>query len=200
MKSWNCTPVDNWRSASHLWISRGDGCWGPRGGVGCVLRPFVKPVSPLRGWLVWVVKPVSPLRAWMGLFWASGAVHWRRGFHAGMCGASHWCRGLCSSAFRETGIAFAGVNGPVLSGWGRALASRVSNVGLWGRALASRVSLVSVSRRALVSWVSNASVGAHAVAHWLHARLVGVARLFQHCHESSHAPCDAAITLDVSPS
>ena len=113
----------------------------------------------------------------------------------------------------ETGVAFAGVNGPVLGLWGRALVSRVSlvrvsrralvswvsNVSVSHRALASRVSLVRVSRRALVSWVSNASVGAHAVAHWLHARLVGVARLFQHCHESSHAPCDAAITLDVSP-
>ena len=66
-----------------------------------------------------------------------------------------WCV-LCSSAVRETGvafaglvgvggetaIAFAGVNGPVLGGWSRAL----------------------------VSWVSSASVGAHVVAHSLHAR------------------------------
>ena len=66
-----------------------------------------------------------------------------------------WC-GLCSSAVRETGvafavlvgvggetaIAFAGVNGPVLGGWSRALVSRVSS----------------------------ASVGAHVVAHSLHAR------------------------------
>lgn len=72
---------------------------------------------------------------------------------------------MCSSAFCETGIAFAGVvgvgcetgvafvgvNGPVL--------------GLWGRALVSRVSCGYARGRALVSWVSNASVGAHAVTH-----------------------------------
>ena len=66
-----------------------------------------------------------------------------------------WCV-LCSSAVRETGVAFAGlvgvggetgvafagVNGPVLGGWSRAL----------------------------VSGVSSASVGAHVVAHSLHAR------------------------------
>ena len=66
-----------------------------------------------------------------------------------------WCV-LCSSAVRETGVAFAGlvgvggetgvafagVNGPVLGGWSRALVSRVSS----------------------------ASVGAHVVAHSLHAR------------------------------
>ena len=61
---------------------------------------------------------------------------------------------MCSLAVRETGIAFAGmvgaggetrvafagVNGPVLGGWSRAMV-------LW-------VSCVGVSRRALVSWVS----------------------------------------------
>ena len=66
-----------------------------------------------------------------------------------------WCV-LCSSAVRETGVAFAGlvgvggetgvafagVNGPVLGGWSRAL----------------------------VSWVSYVSVGARVVAHSLHAR------------------------------
>lgn len=51
----------------------------------------------------------------------------------------------------ETGVAFAGANGPVLGGWSRALV-------LW-------VSSVSVSRRALVLGVSSACVGAHAVAH-----------------------------------
>ena len=40
----------------------------------------------------------------------------------------------------ETGIAFAGVVGPALGCWGRALVTWVSNV--------------SVSRRALVLWVS----------------------------------------------
>ena len=76
---------------------------------------------------------------------------WCRGFHVGMCGALRWWCGLCSSAFRETrvafvgvvgsvretgnafvgvvgvaretGVAFAGVNGPVLGLWGRALVS-----------------------------------------------------------------------------
>lgn len=90
----------------------------------------------------------------MGLFWAFGAVHWCRGFQAGLGGALRWCCRLCSSAFRETrvafvgvvgvaretGVAFAGVDGPVLSGWGRALVLRVSSVGLWGRALVSWVS------------------------------------------------------------
>ena len=56
----------------------------------------------------------------------------------------------------ETGVAFAGVNGPVLGGWSRALVSRVSSA--------------SVGRRALVSWVSYVSVGARVVAHSLHAR------------------------------
>ena len=74
---------------------------------------------------------------------------------------------MCSSAFRETGIAFAGVvgvgcetgvafagvNGPVLGLWGRALASRVSNVSVSCRALASRVSCGYVRGLALVSWV-----------------------------------------------
>ena len=70
----------------------------------------------------------------------------------------------------ETGVAFAGVNGPVLGGWSRAVVSWVSCVTVGRRALVSRVSYVSVGRRALVSWVSYVSVGAHVVAHSLHAR------------------------------
>ena len=70
----------------------------------------------------------------------------------------------------ETGVAFAGVNGPVLGGWSRALVSWVSCVTVGRRALVSWVSYVSVGRRALVSRVSSASVGAHVVAHSLHAR------------------------------
>ena len=105
-------------------------------------------------------------------------------------GASWWC-GLCSSAFRETrvafvgvvgsvretgiafagvvgvaretGVAFAGVNGPVLGLWGRALVSWVSNVSVSRRALVSWVSCVSVSCRALVSWVSCVSVSRRAL-------------------------------------
>ena len=47
---------------------------------------------------------------------------------------------LRSRVGRETGVAFAGVYGPVLGGWSRALVLWVSNV--------------SVGRRALVLWVS----------------------------------------------
>ena len=62
---------------------------------------------------------------------------------------------LAGSA-RETGVAFAGVNGPVLGGLSCALVSWVSSA--------------SVNRRALVVGVSSASVVAHVVAHSLHAR------------------------------
>ncbi|EFF79516.1 hypothetical protein HMPREF0970_01551 [Schaalia odontolytica F0309] len=55
--------MDNWRSASRLWINHGDGSRRPGGGAaGCVCRPLVKPGLPLRVWLAWRVKPVSPLR------------------------------------------------------------------------------------------------------------------------------------------
>ena len=95
MKSWNCVPVDIWRSVSRLWISRGDGSRGPCGGdTGCVRRLFVKPASPLWVWLVGVVKPVSPLRARMGVFWAVGAVHWCCGFQVRVSAAVHWCCGF----------------------------------------------------------------------------------------------------------
>ena len=94
-----------------------------------------------------------------------------------------WCV-LCSSAVRETGVAFAGVvgvggetgvafagvNGPVLGGWSRALVSGVSCVTVSRRSLVSWVSYVSGGRRGLVLRVSSASVGAHVVAHSLHAR------------------------------
>ena len=110
-----------------------------------------------------------------------------------------WC-GLCSSAVRETGvafvgvagaaretdIAFAGVNGLILGGWSRALVLWVSSAG--------------VSRCALVSWVSNASVGAHVVAHLLHARPFGVARLFERSHESGRARPHVVMMLDVTRS
>ena len=74
---------------------------------------------------------------------------------------------MCSSTFRETrvafagvvgvaretGVAFAGVDGPVLSGWGRALVLRVSCVSIRHRALvswvSSRVVLIESSRRVL---------------------------------------------------
>ena len=124
-----------------------------------------------------------------------------------------WC-GLCSSAVRETGvafvgvagaaretdIAFVGVNGLVLGGWSRALVSWVSSAGVSCRALVSRVSSAGVSRRALVSWVSNASVGAHVVAHLLHARPFGVARLFERSHESGRARPHVVMMLDVTRS
>ena len=75
---------------------------------------------------------------------------------------------MCSSAVRETGVAFAGlvgvggetgvafagVNGPVLGGWSRALVSGVSCVTVGRRALVSGVSSASVGRRALVSGVA----------------------------------------------
>ena len=90
----------------------------------------------------------------MGLFWVVGAVHWCCGFHAGLCGALWWDHRLCSSVGGETGVAFAGVNGPGLGGWTRAVVSRVSSASVNRRALVSWVSSVSVGRRALVSWVS----------------------------------------------
>ena len=81
-------------------------------------------------------------------------MHWCRGFHAGLCWVLWWDHRLCLSAVRETGVAFAvlvgvggetgvafaGVNGPVLGGWSRAVVSRVSSA--------------SVNRRAVVLWVS----------------------------------------------
>ena len=81
-------------------------------------------------------------------------------------GASWWC-GLCSSAFRETGVAFAGVVG-VGCETGVAFAGVDGPVlGLWGRALVSWVSNVSVSRRALVSWVSCGYVRGRALVSWV---------------------------------
>ena len=90
----------------------------------------------------------------------------------------HWRRGLRSLVGGETGVAFAGVNGPVLGGWSRAMVLWVSCVGVSRRVLVLWVSCACVSRRALVSWVSNASVGAHGVARQLHPRPFGDARLF----------------------
>ncbi len=79
-------------------------------------------------------------------------------------GALRWWCGLCSLAVRETGIAFAGmvgaggetrvafagVNGPVLGGWGRALVSRVSSVSVGRRAVVLRVSCRAVWGRVVV--------------------------------------------------
>ena len=58
----------------------------------------------------------------------------------------------------ETGVSFAGANGPVLGGWSRALVSWVSSASVGRRALVSRVSSASVNRRALVLWVSRRAV------------------------------------------
>ena len=83
-------------------------------------------------------------------------------------GALRWWCGLCSLAVRETGIAFAGmvgaggetrvafagVNGPVLGGWSRAMVLWVSCVGVSRRVLVLWVSCVGVSRRALASGVA----------------------------------------------
>ena len=124
-----------------------------------------------------------------------------------------WC-GLCSSAVRETGVAFvgvvgaggetgvafAGVNGFVLGVSRRALVWWVSSVSVSCRALVWWVSSVGVSCRALVSWVSSASVGAHVVAHLLHARPFGVARLFERSHESGRARPHVVMMLDVTRS
>ena len=79
----------------------------------------------------------------------------------------------------ETGVAFAGVNGPVLGGWSRALVSWVSCVTVGRRALVSRVSYVSVGRRALVSWVSYVSVGRRALVSRVSSASVG-ARVVAH--------------------
>ena len=74
---------------------------------------------------------------------------------------------MCSSAFSEThvafvglvgvgcetGIAFAGVNGPVLGLCGRALVLRVSNASVGRRSLVLRVSCGYVRGLAVVVWV-----------------------------------------------
>ena len=65
---------------------------------------------------------------------------------------------MCLVAVRETGVAFAGVNGPVLGGWSRALVSRVSSASVGRRAVVLWVSSASASRRAVVLWVSRRAV------------------------------------------
>ena len=126
MKSWNCVPVDIWRSASRLWISRGDGSQGLCGGeTGCVRRLFVKPASPLRVWLVGVVKPASPLLARMGLFWAVGAVHWCRGFQVRVSVPTQWPTSYMQGRLESSGCS-SGPTNP--AGWGAGGVRRASFV------------------------------------------------------------------------
>ena len=115
MRSWNCAPVDNWRSASRLWISHGDGSRRPGGGA-----------------------------AFAGLVGGgceTGVAF--AGLVGGGCETGVAFAGVVGAA-RETGVAFAGVNGPVLGGWSRALVSRVSSASVGRRALVLWVSCRAV--------------------------------------------------------